>query len=139
MDYEAGRVALATKIKQLADAWTAYTLVVEYDNRTVDPAAQVNPYLCVSLDFKDGYQADLSARPFHRALGVISLEVVVKAGSGRKLADELLEYFVDALQMKDTMPPLRTRAAVPLTMLKDKEKNLARFPTAIPFWMDSAT
>jgi hypothetical protein len=137
MTFDSARVALYTKIEALRAAWSAYTLLVEYDNRrTVDPALQTKPYLTVTIDYKDGFQRDISAQPGYRRLGVIRLQAIVKEGMGRREADELLEYLYPALHMSNAMSPLRTRGAIPLTAVPDLARNLVAYPVSIPFWMD---
>lgn len=139
MSFETARVALYTKTENLRTNWSGgYTLQVEYDNqKQVDTTDLPNPFLRVCLEFTHGAQVDLAAYPRHRVLGLVKLEAVVKEGTGRKKADELLTYFYSALQMKDAYPPLRMRAAVPMpTINKD---GLAIYTVGIPFWFDDIT
>ena len=48
MSREACRVAVVAAIEAAKATWSAYTLVIEYDNRNVDiDALGGNPYLCL--------------------------------------------------------------------------------------------
>lgn len=137
MTFEATRTALATKLEALRTSFPGGPPTLEYDNRvTIDPAKHVKPWLQVELDYRDGYQADLSAKPIHRMLGAIRLTAWVKAGAGRKECDDLLQWFYPALQMTNSIPPLRTRAAIPLAKVTDQQRNLVGYGVAIPFWTD---
>jgi hypothetical protein len=133
---EQARVALVTKIEALKATWTAYPLLVEYDNRlTANAATQVNPYLRVSTTYMDGWQIDLAKNPKHRLLGVIVIEALVKEGAGQKLANDLLEHFYPSIHLTDQNPPLRTEA------VKFKTAKVINGWVAdaaiIPFWFDS--
>ena len=109
---EQARVALVTKVEALKTTWSAYPLLIQYDNReSINYATQVNPFLRVSIDYLDGSQIALGPNGGHRMMGVILLEAWVKQGQGSKLGNELLEHFYPTIHMTDTMPPLRTRAA----------------------------
>lgn len=130
------RVALTTKINALKATWAAYTLIVEYDNRTlVNLATQQNPYLKVSIVYMDGFQVDMAASPTHRVLGTIIVEAFTKEGGGSKMANDLLQHFYPNLQMSDAMPPIRTYAAQFKTgRLFDGWQPEA---VIIPFWYDN--
>lgn len=109
---EEARVALVTKVEALKATWTAYTLVVQYDNRLlVDLAKQTNPYLRVSMEYLDGNQIALGPNGGHRLIGAIVVEAWVKEGAGMKQANDLLQHFYPSMHMTDSMFPLRTYAA----------------------------
>lgn len=133
---EQAREAIVTKIKALAGTWSTYTLVVDYDNRnTVNYGTQVNPFLCVEVLFIDGYQANLGPNSSQRILGSLILTARVKAGSGIKQANDLLEHFYPSLHMSDSMNPVRTYAS---RFIRAKpEKAWAGESVVIPFWYDN--
>lgn len=134
---ERARKSLTAKIESLKDTFPDYPLEVEYGNGDViNTALQDKPYLKVAIRYQGGRQLELALEPGHRLMGTIVIEACAKEGSGTRMANELLSHFYPALQMRDTIPPLRTMAArfapVPL---KD---GWAGEAALIPFWMDSA-
>lgn len=133
---ERARKALTIKIESLKATFAAYPLEVEYANGDlINTALQTKPYLKVGIQYQGGRQLELALEPGHRLMGFVVIEACTKEGSGTKMANELLSHFYPALQMRDTIPPLRTMAArfapVPL---KDGWTGEAAL---IPFWMDS--
>ncbi len=135
---EQARLALTTKIEALKATWTAYPLNIEYDNLPkINTTQQVNPYLCVSLMYHDGYQLDLSNAPRHRMIGTIVLEAKAKEGQGTKKTAALLEHFYPELHMSDANIPLRTEAA----KFRTPPPNAGRQADVaiIPFWFDSSS
>lgn len=137
MSRETARIALTTAIEARRSTWSAYPLEVELPNQNViDPATQSNPFLKVMFLYIDAYQANLGPTGFHRAIGHVVLEAWVKEGAGVKLANDLLEHFYPSLHMKDTMPPVRTYAAMFV-----KAYNKSGYfvtPILIPFWHDDS-
>jgi hypothetical protein len=132
---EQARVALVTAVEALKSTWTAYTLLIEYDNRVVvNRATHSNPFLCVDMVFMDGYQTTLGNRGY-RSLGTVVLEANVKEGSGKKLANELLEHFFPTLQMTDAYPPLRMHAAK--FGSRPAREGWVAEAAVIPFWYDT--
>lgn len=133
---EQARVALVTKVEALKATWSAYPLLIQYDNReSINYATQVNPFLRVSIDYLDGAQIALGPSGGHRMMGVILLEAWTKVGTGSKLANELLAHFYPALQMSDLMPPLRTKAAEFHT--GNKINGWLAQAALVPFWHDT--
>ena len=133
---ERARTALVTKVEQLRLTFTPYPLVVEFANgAVVNTARQSHPYLKAGLRYQDGAQIELATNPGHRIMGTIVLEAWVKQGTGTRQANELLAHFYPAIQMRDTLPPLRTAAArfAPAPL---RDGWLAE-AALIPFWMDS--
>lgn len=137
MSREACRVAVVAAIEAAKATWSAYTLVIEYDNRNVDiDALGGNPYLCVKLDFVTGYQVDYNKSPTYRGLGNIKLSAVVKEGAGSAKANELLEYFYTRLHMRNNMPPVRTFAVQHLRT-EPPEKGEQAYSVNLPFFFDT--
>lgn len=95
------RQDIMTAVAAAAATFTAYPLVIEYDNRiTMDTQVQNNPYLCVELQYSDAKQADLSANPFHRVTGFLILTAKDKEGAGTARAYKLLEHFYPKLHKR---------------------------------------
>jgi hypothetical protein len=101
------RAALVAEVEAVKATFATYPLTIEYDNRiVVDPATQVNPFLCVEVDVYDGWQADLSSNPIHRLLGMLILTAKVKVGSGVKQQTDLLDFFYPKLQRRKIGPAI---------------------------------
>ena len=126
------RQSIVTAIEAAKATFTDYPLVIEYDNRViVDTAAQINPFLCVSIKFLDGWQADLADNPIHRKIGQVHLQAAAKAGSGSAKALQLVEHFYQALQRK-TLGGVRTQMA---RFAKEQpDKGWVYYPALVPFW-----
>lgn len=133
---EQARVALVTKIEALKTTWSAYPLLIQYDNReSINYATQVNPFLRVSIDYLDGSQIALGPNGGHRMMGVILLEAWSKVGTGSKLANELLEHFYPGISQSDAMPPLRTQASS--FKSGNKINGWVAQASLTPFWHDT--
>lgn len=133
---EQARTAVMTKVAALAATWTAYTLVIEYDNRNnVNYGTQTLPFLDVELFHISGEQASLGETPTHRLRGSIILTARVKVGQGMSTANTLLEHFYPSMQMTDTMSPVRTYAARIVTAAP--KEGWAGISAVIPYWYDS--
>lgn len=133
---EQARVALVNAVEALKATWTAYPLLVEYDNRiTVNRGTQTNPFLCVSLNYMGGEQLSLGTNPGYRNMGVIALEAHIKEGQGSKLANDLLQHFFPILQMTDAFAPLRTYAGRHTS--KPPKDGWDNEIVLIPFWYDT--
>ena len=101
MNRETIRQAVVAAVEARKATWSAYPLLVEYDNRVlVDTQTQTNPFLCVRIMFMDGEQVDLGSNPNHRVFGQIHMAAALRSGEGTARANELLDYFVPALHMK---------------------------------------
>lgn len=127
------RQALTAAVEAAKAGFTAYTPVMEYDNRIlVKPGEQANPVMSVGIIFSDGAQADLSANPFHRITGMLTLSARAKDGDGTAKAYKLLEHFYPKLQR-------RTISQVNMEMAKlvaPKRANGEWVVSAIvPFWL----
>lgn len=111
-----------------------YQLLIEYDNRwTIDTQTQTNPYLKIDIKFIDMEQADISNDPTHRILGQLVLGAGVKAGSGSKEANFILDHFFPRLQRK-TFGTVRTHMA---TVAPDvNHLGWLYCPVIVPFWAD---
>lgn len=133
---ERARIALITKVEALRANFYDYPLVIEYANLpVVNLSMQTDPYLRVGLKYADGNQIDLGTDPGHRLLGTIVLEARVKEGMGTGQANSLLAHFYPSIHMKDTLQPLRTRAARFAT--PPNKDGWATETALIPFWLDS--
>ena len=132
---EDARVALVTAVEALKTTWSAYSLIVEYDNRIlVNRSTQSNPFLCVNMKYMGGEQLALGENGGHRLMGVIELEANVKQGQGSKLANDLLQHFYPTLHMTDAFPPIRTYAA--RFSSKPAKEGWENEVALIPFWFD---
>lgn len=131
---EQHRQSIVTAVEAAKATFTAYPLIIEYDNRMmIDHSTQVNPYLCVDLKFLDGYQADLSTNPIHRKIGQIHVQAVVKEGAGTALAYQLLDHFAPKLERK-IFGGVKTRMS---TYAREAtHRGWVYFPVVIPFWAD---
>lgn len=87
------REAVMAVVGQIVADHTGYPLVVETPNRdVVDQAAQVYPYLQVSVVTMLGEQAELGPNPMIRREGQILLAAVVKDGAGVADAEALMDF-----------------------------------------------
>ena len=133
---EAIRISLTTKVEALKASFVGWPLAIEYANgEVVNTAIQTKPYLKVHIIYQDGEQLELAYNPNYRLIGTILVEACFKEGTGTKAANILLNHFYPALQMRDTMPPLRTMAA--RFSSKPVTQGWAAESALIPFWADS--
>jgi hypothetical protein len=134
MSLELYRQSLTSAVEAAKVGFTAYPLIIEYDNRLlVDYSTQSNPYLCVEIMFVDGEQADLSPAPIHRINGFLNVVAVGKEGSGTAKLYTLLDHFYPQLQHK-TFGDVRTKMA---TMTKPKlVTGWWGVACMVPFWVD---
>lgn len=126
--------AIRTRIETAKAAWSAYTLLVDYENLgDIDLAAQVNPYLAVDIVYLDGEQLDLSDNPLVGDFGSIVIAAGVKEGSGTRGLIQLLDHFRPYLQLKDDIGNVRTKAA---RMSKAPVPRMGFYflTMTIPFW-----
>jgi hypothetical protein len=101
MSLELYRQQLVTEIELHKASFTDYSVVVEYDNRTiVDTQLQKNSFLSAEIMYIDGYQADLSNKPVHRIIGMLVLTAKTREGAGTAEGYKLLEHFYTRLQWK---------------------------------------
>lgn len=101
MSLEIYRNQIITEVKLLTDSFTAYPLIVEYDNLdNLDASQTENPHLCCELKFIDGRQADLADKPVHRITGMLILTAKARASKGTIGCYRLLEHFYPKLQGK---------------------------------------
>lgn len=107
MTHDDIRAAVVAEVEVIKATFTAYPLVVEYDNRLgVDMALQQNPFLCVEVQVFAGRQADLSSNPIHRLTGFLILTSKVKEGEGVKKQVDLLDFFYPKLQKRKIGPAI---------------------------------
>jgi hypothetical protein len=134
---EQHRQSIVTAVEAAKVTFTAYPLVIEYDNRMlIDHATQVNPYLCVEIKFLGGAQADLSTNPLHRKIGQIHLQAVVKEGDGTAKAYQLLDHFAPLLQ-RQNLGAIRTQMT---TYVREaRQKGWVYYPAIVPFWTHDVT
>lgn len=136
MSRERIRQDVATAVDALVDTYNLTAnppLVVEYDNRiVVDTTKQVEPFMCVSLQFNDAYQPELQQK-LHRFMGFIKLSVASKEGSGTAKANAILDYFYPKLHA--------TRHGTVRTLMADVVPDKPHLgwiyqTMVIPFWSD---
>ena len=131
---------VVTAVQGKAAAFTAYPLMIEYDNQlVVDTVTQSDPFLCIKIKFLDGEQADLSSNPMHRVFGQIHIAAAVKENAGSVKALELLNFFYPSMQMTalGLSPRVRTKAATFAT--PTTHNGWVYTPVVIPFWCDGNT
>ena len=132
MSREAARIDINTAISVAAAAWGAYTVLVDYENRDlVDYASQTNPHLAVDIVYYDGKQMDLGAAPTIGRYGQIMLAVCVQEGQGTSRANQLMDHFESALQLKN-WSLVRTHAAKPQRSVN--RKGWFCLVTLVDFW-----
>ena len=130
------RKAVVAKITSLQATFTAFPLDVEYPNaKAVNTSTQSKPYLKVTVKYQDGLQTTLGNDPGHRLIGMLVLEARAKEGTGQSVQNDILHHFYKPLQMKDTIPPLRTLAAKFTS--GDPFEGWVTETAIIPFWVDS--
>lgn len=130
---ETCRQGITTAIESVKATFTAYPLVIEYDNRIiVDTQTQSNPYLCVNIRFVDGWQGDLNPNPFHRLIGFVEMIAHVKEGAGVAKANELLEFFYPKIH-RQKLGGAMLEMAKPAKV--DKVQGWRSQAVLIPFWM----
>lgn len=128
------RQGVVTAVEARAALFTAYPLVIEYDNRIlVDTRAQENPFLQVRILLLGGEQVDLSNDPLHRITGQIHLAAATKNGAGTRQASELVEFFYPYLHKK-SLGGVRT-------LMSSFSRTIEHLgwdytPVIIPFWYD---
>lgn len=132
---ESFRQAVVTAVEARKASWSGFTLVIEYDNRTlVDTQTQTNPFLCVEIQYIDGEQVDLGGSPNHRTYGQLTLAAAVREGGGSKQANELVDFFYPALHLT-TIDGARMWGAKPE---KSKpHRGWLYYPVSIPFDFDT--
>lgn len=134
---ESFRQAVVTAVEARKALWSAYTLIVEYDNRIlVDTQTQSNPFLCVEIQYLDGEQVDLGGSPNHRVYGQLTVAAAVKEGGGSTLGNNLLEHFYPALHLT-TIDGARMWGAKPEKTRP--HRGWIYFPVSIPFDFDTTS
>ena len=134
---EGFRQAVNVKVEARKALWTAYPLIIEYDNRLIaDTQTQINPFLCVKIEYISGEQVDFGRAPNHRVYGSLVLAAAVKANSGVKQANDLLQHFYPACHLT-TISGARMWGA---QFEKDKPHlGWVYYPVSIPFDFDTTT
>lgn len=134
MTREEIRLAVVTLVETRKATWSAYPLVIEYDNRIlVDTQKQTNPFLCVSIVYISGEQLEL-AGVNHRVWGQVHVSAAVRVGEGSGKANELLDHFVPALHMR-AISNLRLWGASPV---RDRPHlGWVYYPVLVPFEADN--
>jgi hypothetical protein len=134
MSFNQIREDITAAVEAAKVGFTAYPLIIEYDNKiVVDTAAQVNPFLQVRMKLIDGYQMELASNPHHRIIGQIELAAVIKDGKGTAQAYALLDHFYPKLHRK-SLGSVRTLMALPAPTKKHMGWNY--YPVLIPLWSD---
>lgn len=127
------RQALTAAVEAAKAGFTDYTIVMEYDNRVlVKPGEQANPVMSVSIIFSDGSQGDLSANPFHRMTGMLTLSARSKEGDGTAKAYKLVEHFYPKLHRR-TISQVNLEIAKPIPPKKLNGEWVVS--VVIPFWL----
>jgi hypothetical protein len=133
MSFEADTISIRNEIERARLAWSAYSLVVEYSNKSnLDLAKQLQPYVMADVVWYDGTQLDLGSRPMVQDMGQIILACGVKEGTGSIMAERLRDHFRPYLQLRDNLGNVRTHAAQaqkPVTV-----KGFEYYPLVIGFW-----
>lgn len=102
MTYTAARTDIATVVQSIITDWTAYSLVVETDNRdNVDYPTQENPFLQVDTLYFGGEQLEIGKGGMSREWGQIILSAVTKSGTGVLASNTLLDFVVPYFYNKD--------------------------------------
>jgi hypothetical protein len=125
---------IRTALKAARQAWSTYTLEVEYDGlSTVDLSTQVNPYVACEIIFLDGHQLDMNAQPLAVQYGQIHISACVKIGQNEATlkAARLIDHFTPYLELKD-WALVRTHAAA--AHASYDEKGWKHWPLLVPFW-----
>lgn len=112
MSFITQRAAIVAEIERAKAAWSAYTLLVDYENKGQIDLSQVTvAYLAVDIVGLDGEQLDLGDSPLTQAGGQIVLAAGAKDGSGTVEQLKLLDHFTPYLQLRDDLAGVRTRVA----------------------------
>ncbi len=135
MTYETVRQAIVTETERAKTAWTAYSLLVDYDNKDrIDLESLTTPYVCVDIVWLDGQQMDLGRQPLVTDYGQIVVAAGVKEGGGTNSLLKLLDHFKPYLQLRDNIgASVRTEAAMltrPVT-----RRGFYFQPMLVPFWV----
>lgn len=131
------RQEVTTKVEEIKATFTAYPLIIEYDNKLiVDTATQENPFLCCRVKLLDGYQRDYCDNPYHTIIGQIELAAAVKDGAGSAKANQLLDFFYPKLHRK-SFGGVRTKMALPAPV--QKHNGWHYYAVLIPLWTDQQT
>lgn len=135
MSFEAARsdIVGAAEVAKAAWAGVPSTLLVEYDNlRLIDVDKQVEPYVCVEINYIEGKQLSLGLVKTVADYGQIHVVVHTPAGAGSLVAKKLLDHFRAYFELK-TFSVVRTRAAMGApTFPKDGWECT---PLIVPFWV----
>lgn len=96
--FETVHTEIMAVVVQAAADWADYPLKVIPPNRTLDLAAQDEPFIDVEIDYlPGGGQMELGSRPRVKQYGQLVLTIGSRPGTGtadtRSLADFLLPYF----------------------------------------------
>lgn len=137
MTAEATRAAITTEIERAKAAWSAYTLLVDYENlEDINLAQQVQPYVSVDIVFLDGAQLDLGSNPLVADYGSIIIAAGAKEGTGTAPLLKLLDHFRPYLQLRDNLGSnVRTQAG----KIQKGQSRLGFYylPMTIPFWVQN--
>lgn len=134
MTREEIRGVIVDLVEARAASWSAWPLLIEYDNRlVVDLKTQQDPYLCIDIAYISGEQVDLAGTD-HRVYGQVHVMAAIREGGGTAKANQLLDFFVPALHMKAS-GGLRLWGSKPVS--KQPHLNWVYYPVIIPFDADT--
>lgn len=135
MSFEAARSDIVGAAEAAKAAWAGVPspLLVEYDNlRLVDVDKQVDPYVCVEINYVDGEQLSFGATKVVADYGQVHIVVHTPTGAGSLVAKKLLDHFRTFFELK-TFSVARTHAAMGApTFPKD---GWDCTPLIVPFWV----
>mgnify|MGYP000852429071 FL=1 len=112
MGFETAQQAIRTEIERARAAWSAYPLLVDYENREdIDLSKVTEAYLTVDIVYREGQQLSLGLNPLVADRGQIMVAAGAKAGTGTAKQMRLLDHFRPYLQLRDNLGEVRTHAA----------------------------
>lgn len=134
MNRDEARLALTNAILALQATYPG-GIPVELPNQKEVSPTERTPYLRVVIRYQGGEQASLGRTvKHHRSYGHLLLEACVGAGTGTKVANDILQHFVPTLHMSDAHGGVRTMGAMPVGEVERDGWHVS--PVIIPFWFD---
>lgn len=135
MSAEAIRQGIITEVERARTAWSAYTLLVDYENRDLVDLEAIEDgqaYLAVDIVFLSGNQLDLGQSPMIEDAGHIILAAGAKMGAGTAQQVKLLDHVRPYLQLRDDLGIARTEAGK--LQRPQMRQGFYYLPLIVPFW-----
>lgn len=129
---DAVRQALFAQVKATLATYDS-TLLVEYENLEIKDKNDTKAYVYCALHFSTGQQASMESNPRTRYHGELQLLVMIKAGTGTKVALDIADALTKGLKYKNLGG---TQIQAPRLMGGKKQGDWYGMPVMFTFYTD---